>query len=161
MSGGWPMSTRLWERGKSSHKQAEFAQAVGGHEVGVVDDGDEHLAGAVDAEGLLDQEPFAVVVAPVELDLEGVAKDAQGVVIGVQGAIDHGRDHAFGIVGEQGLFEDALAGAGFAEHQAQAALLGVDLEDVEDFLLVGQQGEGLGVEGVAWRPKWERIISRL
>ena len=29
-----------------------------------------------------------------------------------------------------------FAGAGFAQHQAQAALLGVDAEDVEDFLLV-------------------------
>jgi hypothetical protein len=40
---------------------------------------------------------------------------------------------------EEGLFEHALAGAGFAQDQAQAALLGVDAQDVEDFLLVNQQ----------------------
>ena len=44
-------------------EQAQFAQAVGRHEVGVVNDGHEHFAGAVDAEGLLDQQAFAVVVA--------------------------------------------------------------------------------------------------
>lgn len=81
------------------------------------------------------------MVATRELDLEGFAQDAQGVVIGVEGAVDDGRDQAFGVMGEQGLLEDAFAGAGFAEHQTQATLLGVDAEDVEDFLLVGQQGE--------------------
>ena len=50
---------------------------------------------------------------------------------------------------EQRLFEDAFAGAGFAEHQTQAALLGVDAEDVEDLLLVSQQREGFRVEGIA------------
>ncbi|MCW5556145.1 MAG: hypothetical protein KIS67_28825 [Verrucomicrobiae bacterium] len=59
-------------------------------------------------------------------------------MIGVQGAIDHRRDHAFGVVRQERLFEDAFAGARFAEHQAQTALLGVDAQDVEDFLLVGQ-----------------------
>lgn len=83
-SGGWPINTRLCERGKSS-------QAVGGHEVGVVDDGHEHLAGAVNAEGLLDEEALAVVVTAFELDLEGFAEDAQGVVVGVEGAVDGGR----------------------------------------------------------------------
>ena len=117
-------------------EQAQFAQAVGGHEVGVVNDGDEHFAGAMDAEGLLDQQAFAVMVAALELDLERLAEDAQGVVVGVQGAVDDRGDHAFGVVVEQRLFEDAFAGAGFAEHQAEAALLGVDAEDVEDFLLV-------------------------
>ena len=130
-------------------EQAQFAQAIGGHEVGVVDDGHEHFAGAVDAEGFLDQQAFAVVVAALELDLEGFAEDAQGVVIGVQGAVDDRGDHAFGVVVEERLLEDALAGAGFAQHQAQAALLGVDAEDVEDFLLVSQQREGFGVEGIA------------
>ncbi len=70
-------------------------------------------------------------------------------MIGVQGAVDDGRDHAFGVVGQERLFEDAFAGAGFAEHQAQTALLGMDAEDVEDFLLVWQQREGLRVEGIA------------
>ena len=128
--------------GKVLAEQTQFAQAIGGHEVGVVDDGHEHFAGAMDAEGFLDQQAFAVVVAALELDLEGLAEDAQGVVIGVEGAVDDGSDHAFGVVGEERLFEDAFAGAGFAQHQAEAALLGVDAEDVEDLLLVGEQREG-------------------
>jgi len=36
-------------------EQAQFAQAIGGHEMGVVDDGNEHFASAIDAEGLLHQ----------------------------------------------------------------------------------------------------------
>jgi hypothetical protein len=105
------------------------------------------------AEGLLHQQAFAVMVAAFKLDLKGFAEDAERIVVSVQRAIYHGRDHAFGVVRQERLFEDAFAGAGFAEHQAQAALLGVDPEDVEDFLLVGQQREGLGVEGMALEAK--------
>ena len=130
-------------------KQTQFAQAFGRHEVGVVDDGDEHFAGAMDFEGFLDQEAFAMVVPAFELDLKGLAKDAQGVVVGVEGAIDDGCDDVFGVVGQERLFEHAFAGAGFAEHQAEAALLGVDFEDIEDFLLMGEQVNGFGVEGIA------------
>ena len=141
-SGGWPMSTRLWEWGKSSKSRRSLRRQSAGHEVGVVDDGDEHFAGAMDLEGFLDQQPFAPMVAAFELDLEGFAEDAQGVVVGVEGAVDDRGDEALGVVVEEGLFEDALAGARFAQHQAQAALLGVDAEDVEDFLLVRQQRDG-------------------
>jgi hypothetical protein len=102
---------QVMRTGKVLAEQAQFAQAVGGHEVGVVNDGHEHLAGAMDAEGLLDQQAFAVMVAALELDLEGFAEDAQGVVISVQRAVDHGRDHAFGIVRQERLFEDAFAGS--------------------------------------------------
>lgn len=119
------------------------------YEVGVVDDGDEHIADAMDFESFLDQEPFAAVVASFELDLESFAEDAQGVGVSMEGAIDDGCDHSFGIVVEQRLFQDTFAGARFAEDQTEAALLGVDTEDVEDFLLVRQEGDGLGVERMA------------
>ena len=76
--------------GKVLAEQAQFAQAVRRHEVGVVNDGHEHFAGAMDAEGLLHQQAFAVMVAALELDLEGFAEDAQGVVVGVQRAVDDG-----------------------------------------------------------------------
>jgi hypothetical protein len=135
--------------GEVFEEQAQFAQALRGHEMGVVDDGDQHFAGAVDFEGFLDQEPLAVVVVALELDLEGFAEDAQGVVISVEGAVDDRGDQPFWVVVQKRLFEDRLAGAGLAQHQAQAALLGVDPEDVEDFLLVSQEREGFGVEGVA------------
>jgi hypothetical protein len=89
------------------------------------------------------------MVAALELDLEGFTEDAQGVVVSVQRPVDDRGDEAFGVVVEERLFEDAFAGARFAEHQTESALLGVDAEDVEDFLLVGQQRDGLGVEGLA------------
>jgi hypothetical protein len=65
-------------------QQAQFAQTLRWHEVSVVDDGNEHFAGAVDFESFLDQEAFATVVVALELDLKGLAKNAQGVVIGVK-----------------------------------------------------------------------------
>ena len=134
-------------------EQAEFAEAVRRHEVGVVNDGHEHFAGAMDAEGLLHQQAFAVMVAALKLDLKGFAEDAERVVIGVQRAVDDGRDHAFGVVRQERLFQNTFAGARFAEHQTEAALLGVDAEDVKDFLLVGQQREGFRVEGIALQAK--------
>jgi len=84
--------------GKILAEQAQLTQAIGGHEVGVINNGDEHFAGAINAEGFLDQEPLAVVVMALELDLEGFAEDAQGVVISVQRAVDDWSDHAFGVV---------------------------------------------------------------
>jgi len=134
-------------------EQTKLSQALRGHEMGVVDDGDEHFAGAMDFEGLLDQEAFATVVVTFKLDLEGLAKDAQGVVISVKGPVDHGCDHPFWIVLDEALFEDAFAGAWFSQEQAEAALLGVDAKDVEDFLLVGEQRDGLRVEGMALQTK--------
>jgi len=69
-------------------------------------------------------------------------------LISVEGAVDHRSDHALGIVGEQGLLEHALAGSGFPQHQAQAALLGVNFEDFEDLLLMGQKGQRFGIERI-------------
>ena len=64
-----------------------------------------------------------------------------------------GGNHPLGIVVEQGLFEHAFAGARFAQHQTEAALLGVDAQDVEGFLLMSQKRDGLRVEGVALQTK--------
>ena len=116
--------------------------------MGVVDDGHEHFAGAVQAEGLLYEQSLALAVAARELDLEGLAENAQGVGVGVQGPVNHRGNHPLGVVGEERLFEDALAGARLAQDQAKAALLGVNLEDLEDFLLMGEQRERVAVEGV-------------
>jgi hypothetical protein len=54
---------------------------------------------------------------------------------------------------DQGLLEHGFASAGFAQHQAQPALLGVDPQDVEDLLLMFQQGKVLGIEGIALETK--------
>jgi hypothetical protein len=107
-------------------KQTKFAEAVGRHEVGVVNDGHEHFASAMDTEGVLDQQAFAAMVVALELDLEGFAEDTEGVVIGVKRAVDDGGNHAFGIVCQERLFEDAFTGARFPQHKTEAALLGVD-----------------------------------
>ena len=90
-----------------------------------------------------------MVVMALEVDLESTAEDAQGVVIGVEGAVDDGSHHAFGVVVDQGLLEHGFAGAGLAQHQAESALLGVDPQDVEDLLLMFQQGKVLDIEGMA------------
>ncbi len=134
-------------------EQTEFAQAIGRHEMGVVNDGDEHFAGAMDAESLLNEETFAVMITAFELDLKGFAKDAEGVVVGVQRPVDHRCDDAFWIMGEECLFENTLAGARFAQDQAEATLLGMNFEDVEDFLLVRKQRDGFGVERMALNAK--------
>jgi hypothetical protein len=43
--------------GKILAQQPQLAQAIGGHEVGVINDGDQHFAGAMDAEGVLHEQP--------------------------------------------------------------------------------------------------------
>ena len=81
------------------------------------------LAGVVEAEGLLDEAAFALEGGAFERDAAGLAEDLDGVGVGVQGAADGG-DQVL-VVGEalQRLFDDALAGAGNAEHQTQSPLL--------------------------------------
>ena len=106
------------------------------------------FAGVVEAEGLFDEAAFALEGGAFELDAEGVAEDLDGVGVGVQGAGDGG-DQVL-VFGEalQGLFDDGLAGAGDAEHQAESALLAMDLEGVVNLLLLGQQFQLAQVEGV-------------
>jgi len=57
---------------------------------------------------LAPQEPFAAVVAPLELDLKSLAEDAQGVVIGVESAADDRGNHPLKIVVEQGWLKTLL-----------------------------------------------------
>ena len=52
----------------------------------------------------------------------------------------------------EGLFDDGLAGAGDAEHQAEAALLAMDFEDIVNLLLLGQEFQVARVEGVLGEP---------
>jgi hypothetical protein len=83
-------------------------------------------------------------------ELHGLAEEAQEVVPGVQRAVDDRRDPLFGIVAGDGVFEDGLAGARFAQNEAEAALAVVDLEDVEVALLVlHERGVLVMDEGVA------------
>ncbi len=88
-------------------EQPEFAQTIGGHEVGVINDGDEHFTGAMDAEGLLDELAFTTKIVAFKLDLEGFAEDPERVVMGVEGG---GR-------GEVGEFRGGWSGLSALLHQ--------------------------------------------
>jgi hypothetical protein len=53
--------------------------------------------------------------------------------------------HALGIKLGEGGADGALAGAGLAGDQAEAALLAMHAQDLEDFLLVGEEEHGAGL----------------
>lgn len=59
-------------------------QAIHRHQMRVVDQHRQRLARPVQRERLIDQLPLDLEVATLELDLEGLAEDADRVVIGVQ-----------------------------------------------------------------------------
>ena len=92
--------------GEVLEEQPQLAQVGQVHEVGVVEDGGQGLAGVVEAEGLLDEAAFALEGGAFELDAEGVAEDFDGVGVGVQGAGDGGDEVL--VFGEalQGLLDD-------------------------------------------------------
>ena len=133
--------------GEVFQQQPQLAQAGHLQEMGVVDDGGDHEAEVVEAESLFDEPLFAGEIAAVNFETEGLAQDAQGIAVSVQGAGDGGGDEALGIMILERLFDDRFAGAGLAQKQAQAALLAVDPQGVEDMLLVRQQRNGVGMEG--------------
>ncbi len=58
----------------------------------------------------------------------------------MEGAIDDGGDPLFGVVVDEGVFEDGFPSARLAEDDAEPALLGVDFEDVEVALLMFEEG---------------------
>src|SRR5262249_4595155 len=65
--------------GKVFEEQPQLAQIGQVHEVGVVEDGGQGLAGMVEAEGLFDEAALAFEGGAFELDAEGVAEDLDGV----------------------------------------------------------------------------------
>jgi hypothetical protein len=134
--------------GKILEEKPQLAEVGEVHEVGVVEDGGEALAGVIETEGLFDKLALALEGGAFEVDLEGLAEDFDGVGVGVQGAGDGG-DKVL-LFGEalQRLLDDGLAGAGDAEDEAQSSLLAMDLESVVNLLLKGQQFQGAEVEGV-------------
>lgn len=121
-------------------------EGVDGQEVGVVNDGDDGFSFGVIAAGFGDEAGFALGVAAVGGELEGLAEQSQEAGPGVEGAIDDGGDPLFGIVTDDGVFKNGFAGAWLAEDEAETALLAVDFEDVEVALLVFEQG-GVVVDG--------------
>ena len=113
-----------------------------GQEVGVIDDGDDGFAFGVLGAGFGDETCLAFGVVAEGVELERLAEQAQQVGPGVQRAVDDGRDPLLWVVTDDGVFEDGLAGAGFAEHKAESALLAVDLEDVKVVMVVLRRSRG-------------------
>ena len=87
---GWPIEDEVVVFGEVLEEQPQLAQVGQVHQVGVVEDGGQALAGVVEAEGLLDEPAFALEGGAFELDAEGLAEDLDGVGVGVQGAPDGG-----------------------------------------------------------------------
>ena len=83
--------------------------------MGVVDNWREHLAALVLLVGLFDEALFAFEVAAVGFDAKGLTQDAQYRVVGVERAVDDGRQQTLGVVQAQGLLEHALARTGLAD----------------------------------------------
>lgn len=122
--------------GEVFQHESEFMECVNGQEVGVVNDGNDGFAFCVLGAGFGNEAGFAFGVVAVGVELEGLAEEAQEAWPGVKGAVDDGGDPLFGIVADDGVFEDGFSGAGLAEDEAEPALLAVDFEDVEMALLV-------------------------
>jgi hypothetical protein len=98
--------------GEILEEKPQLAQVGQVHEVGIVENGGQGLAGVIEAEGLLDKAAFAGEGGAFEFDAEGIAEDFDGVGVGVQGPGDGGDEVV--VFGEalQGLLDDRLAGAG-------------------------------------------------
>jgi hypothetical protein len=75
--------------------------------VGVVDDGDQHLASAVDFEGFLDQEPLAVVIVALEVDLQRTVHRWLRWVAG--NCYELFSYHSFGLFVVAGFFQNSRA----------------------------------------------------
>lgn len=70
---------------------------------------------------LFDEALLAAEVGAVGLDLKRLAQDAQRAVVGVQRAADERRHETLGVVLAEGVLDDALAGAGLADDEAEAS----------------------------------------
>ena len=84
-------------------------------------------------------------------------------MIGVESAVDYRGDHAFGIVSEKSFFQDTLACAWFTQDKTKPTLLSVDFQDVEDFLLMGQEakkGSDPSIVTICATPPCQRSLVR-
>src|SRR6202011_4749392 len=127
--------------GEVLEEQPQLAQVGQVHQVGVVENGGQGFAGVVEAEGLFDEAAFALEGITLELDAKGIAQDFDSIGISMQGAGDGGDQVlVFGEALER-LLDDALAGAGDAEDEAESSLLAMDFQGVMNLALLGQQSQ--------------------
>jgi hypothetical protein len=125
--------------GKVLKEKPELSEALHVHEMGVINDRDEHFALMVDLPARLDEEFLALGVATVGFDLERLAEDMQRIGVGVKGSGDGWGDHALGVMVEDGMFNDAFPCAGFSHDDAQSPLLAMDFDCLKNVLLMGQK----------------------
>ncbi len=76
--------------GEILQQQAEFPQVVHVHQVSVVDDRHQHLAGVIEMGRLFDQSTFALEGGTLELDAKRFAEDLDRVGVGVKRPRDRG-----------------------------------------------------------------------
>jgi hypothetical protein len=129
-------------------EEPEFSQAFHIHEMGIVDDRDEHFTFMVDLPCGLNEEFFALGVTSIGFYFKCGAEDVESVGICVKCAGDGRSDHVFRVMIYDCVFDDAFACAWFAHNDAKSALLGMDLDSFEDFPLMRQQRRFLLVEGI-------------
>jgi len=101
--------------GEVLEEQAQFAEVGQVHEVGVVENGGQRLAGVIEAEGLFDESAFALEGGAFEFDTKRFAQNFYRVGIGMQRAADDGDEVLIFGKSLEGLFDDGLAGAGDAD----------------------------------------------
>ena len=134
--------------GELFKQQAQFAQGLHLHQMGVVNDDDEGSAGTVQGVSF-SNEPFLTGKGiALVFGFKSVAQHFHRIKVGVQGAAD---------VDHQGCFfrllvdagpDHGFAGARFSHEQAKAALVGMNFQDVKDLLLQGQKRDICGTEWI-------------
>lgn len=137
--------------GEVFEEKSQLAKDFNGEEVGVINDGDDMFAFDIECASFGDDPALALMIVAVGFEFEGLAKQAEDVVPAVERAVDDWGDPVLGVVGDDVAFEDSFSGARFSQDKTQAALLGMDFEDVEVALLMGEKwrivGDDEGVFG--------------
>ncbi len=101
-----------------------------------IDEDQKAFAFVIDFVGVFNEELFVGDVHPFGFNLKGLAEDAQGAGVGVECSPDRGFDEVFGLMFDQGLFEDGFARSWFTEDQGKASLVTVYQEYFKDLFLV-------------------------
>jgi hypothetical protein len=134
--------------GKVLKNEPEFAKGVDLHEVGVINDGSEHFASLIDFVGFFNKPGFALEVSAVGRNAESLAENAQDRMVGVERTVDDGSEKGLRVVFAEGALDDAFSGARFTHDDAKAALLAMDTQGGQDFVLSGEKRDVLVGEGV-------------
>ena len=78
--------------GKVFKEEPKLAKGMNVHEVGVIDEGNKHLAQMIQTKGLINKTALTAKALALDIGLKSFAKDAKGGEVGMEGSIDDGRD---------------------------------------------------------------------